>query len=191
MAAKLRVFRTAVGFHDAYVAAPSQKAALTAWGADSNLFASGFAERVDDPALTKAPLESPGMVIKVPRGTTAEHLSSLADAPRKPSSRHSAPAAGDKPAPQRRPKPAPPPEPKRPPPRPSRTKLEEADEALARHDRDIEVEMAALEAEQTRISEKISARRAAAGRRRAKLASRRDQACKAYEAAMARWREAI
>ena len=36
---KLKVFRTPIGFHDAYVAAPSQKAALEAWGADSNIFA--------------------------------------------------------------------------------------------------------------------------------------------------------
>jgi hypothetical protein len=32
-AAKLKVFRTPIGFHDAYVAAPSQKAALEAWEA--------------------------------------------------------------------------------------------------------------------------------------------------------------
>lgn len=29
---KLKVYRTPIGFHDAYVAAPSQKAALKAWG---------------------------------------------------------------------------------------------------------------------------------------------------------------
>jgi hypothetical protein len=29
--AKLKVFRTPIGFHDAYVAAPSKKAALAAW----------------------------------------------------------------------------------------------------------------------------------------------------------------
>ncbi len=35
MARKLKVFRTPAGFHDAYVAAPSRKAALAAWGADA------------------------------------------------------------------------------------------------------------------------------------------------------------
>lgn len=30
--AKLRLYQTALGFHDAYVAAPSKKAALEAWG---------------------------------------------------------------------------------------------------------------------------------------------------------------
>ena len=48
---KLKVFRTPIGFHDAYVAAPSQKAALEAWGAEGNLFAQGIAEQVIDPEL--------------------------------------------------------------------------------------------------------------------------------------------
>ena len=48
---KLKVFRTPIGFHDAYVAAPSQKAALEAWGSDSNLFAAGVAELVTDAEL--------------------------------------------------------------------------------------------------------------------------------------------
>ena len=38
-ARKLQVFRTAIGFDDALVAAPSRKAALTAWGAEKDLFA--------------------------------------------------------------------------------------------------------------------------------------------------------
>lgn len=33
---KLKVYRTPIGFHDAYVAAPSQKAALEAWGVETN-----------------------------------------------------------------------------------------------------------------------------------------------------------
>lgn len=74
---KLKVFRTPIGFHDAYVAAPSQKAALEAWGSDSDLFARVSAEQVTDPALTKAPLEAPGEVVTVPRGTKKEHLAAL------------------------------------------------------------------------------------------------------------------
>src|SRR3546814_12633677 len=66
-----------IGFHDAYVAAPSQKAALEAWGADANLFARGVAEVVTDPALTAEPLAHPGTVIKRPRGSMAEHLAAL------------------------------------------------------------------------------------------------------------------
>lgn len=65
--AKLKVYRTPAGFHDAYVAATSQKAALAAWGSDANLFARGIAEEVTDPALMAAPLDHPGEVIRVAR----------------------------------------------------------------------------------------------------------------------------
>lgn len=82
-AQKLKVYRTPAGFNDAYVAAPSQKAALEAWGSDRDLFARGIAERVTDPALTAEPLASPGVVIKHSRGTTAEQIRSMPDpAPR-------------------------------------------------------------------------------------------------------------
>lgn len=74
---KLKVFRTPIGFHDAYVAAPSQKAALEAWGADSNLFATGGAERIEVPELMREPLAKPGQVVRRPRGTLAEHVAAL------------------------------------------------------------------------------------------------------------------
>lgn len=80
MPRKLKVFRTPIGFHDAYVAAPSRKAALAAWGADADLFARGVAEEVTDPALTAAPLARPGEVVRVVRGTMAEHLAALPEA---------------------------------------------------------------------------------------------------------------
>ena len=74
---KLKVYRTPIGFHDAYIAAPSQKAALEAWGADANLFARGVAEQVDDPALMAEPLARPGDVIKKLRGSLDEQLAAL------------------------------------------------------------------------------------------------------------------
>ena len=77
MPRKLKVFRTTTGFHDAYVAAPSQKAALEAWGADANLLARGVAEQVTDPKLMAAPLERPGEVIKLSRGDLATQLRAL------------------------------------------------------------------------------------------------------------------
>jgi hypothetical protein len=69
---KLQVYRTPIGFHDAYVAAPSQKAALAAWGSDADLFARGVADVVTDPELTREPLENPGEVIKRLRGSAEE-----------------------------------------------------------------------------------------------------------------------
>ena len=77
MPRKLKVFRTSTGFHDAYVAAPSQKAALEAWGADSNIFAQGIAEQVTDPTLMEGPLASPGKVIKRVRASADEHFAEL------------------------------------------------------------------------------------------------------------------
>src|SRR4051794_30850602 len=70
----LKVFRTPVGFYDAVVAAPSQKAALAAWGTTTNLFASGDACAVGDPALQSEALAHPGEVIKKPRGDVAAML---------------------------------------------------------------------------------------------------------------------
>src|SRR3954462_9050655 len=70
----LKVFRTPVGFYDAVVAAPSQKAALAAWGTTTNLFASGDACVVEDPALQAEALAHPGEVIKKSRGDVAAML---------------------------------------------------------------------------------------------------------------------
>ncbi|WP_448536846.1 hypothetical protein [Sphingobium yanoikuyae] len=74
---RLKVFRTPIGFHDAYVPATSQKAALSAWGTDANLFARGAAERVTNEELSREPLENPGKIIKRLRGTAEEYMGSL------------------------------------------------------------------------------------------------------------------
>lgn len=138
-AQKLKVYRTPAGFNDAYVAAPSQKAALEAWGSDRDLFARGIAERVTDPALTAEPLASPGVVIKHSRGTTAEQIRSMPDpAPRSEedegtdhatASTRSRKTKTETPArPASKPKPAPKPKPK---PKPGSAELEAAEDALA------------------------------------------------------------
>jgi colicin import membrane protein len=64
MMAKLKVFSTPMGFHEAVVAAPSQKAALTAFGVHENLFASGMAKITDDPAAVAAALAKPGVLLR-------------------------------------------------------------------------------------------------------------------------------
>jgi hypothetical protein len=128
-ARKLKVFRTPIGFHDAYVAAPSQKAALEAWGADGNLFAQGIAEEVRDenpgscPGLRQAiedALARPGEVIKRLRGSQEEHVAELAKAETKRG---------------RSPTPAPPLKERgkvKSKPKPSRDELDAAEEALER-----------------------------------------------------------
>jgi len=104
---KLKVYRTPIGFHDAYVAAPSQKAALEAWGSDANLFARGVAEVVTDKALSREPLANPGEIIRRPRGSPDEQLA--AASPARPRSKPAAASRTPTPAkPKKRPRPRPP-----------------------------------------------------------------------------------
>lgn len=69
MARKLKAFTTSAGFFDLAVSAPSMKAALEAWGAGANLFHQGFARQTDDPAIVKATMARPGLVLRRPVGT--------------------------------------------------------------------------------------------------------------------------
>jgi hypothetical protein len=69
MARKLKTYQTSLGFFDQAIAAPSMKAALEAWGADSNLFHQGAAKESDDPNVIAATLAKPGVVLKRPVGT--------------------------------------------------------------------------------------------------------------------------
>jgi len=167
----LKVYRTAIGFHDAYVATPTKKAALEAWGADRNLFASGRAEEVSDAKLTKAPLAEPGKVIKVLRGSAAEQFAALEKSAPKRSRTRLADTPAAKPAP-----------------RPSRAALEKAEKALAaaeeRHDR-------ALDALAKREAELREERRSLQRKRDDELDALRDQrdrAADAYDEAMREWR---
>jgi hypothetical protein len=48
MARKLKTYQTSMGFFDLAVAAPSMKAALEAWGSNSNLFHQGVAKESSD-----------------------------------------------------------------------------------------------------------------------------------------------
>lgn len=54
MVRKLKTYQTSLGFFDLAIAAPSMKAALEAWGADSNLFHQGAAKESDDPDIIAA-----------------------------------------------------------------------------------------------------------------------------------------
>ena len=172
-APKLKVFRTPIGFHDAYVAAPSQKAALAAWGADSNLFASGSAELVEDPELTREPLARPGEVIRRLRGTLAEHVAAL---PRKAEGKSEGAKAASSAARSREreePRPAPAAKPK---PRPARTPLDRAEaalEALDQRQRGEQAELSRRRAELEAQRRKLDAKHE---RERDKLVQRLDAA---------------
>jgi hypothetical protein len=172
MARKLKVFRTVIGFHDAYVAAPSQKAAVAAWGADANLFARGVAELVTDEALAEEPLAHPGKVIKRLRGTEAEHLAAL-EATGQPRKKVAAKAAR---APRRKSAP-----------RPDHRALDEAENELAAAEREME-QVAGIfrEREHQLAAERRAAERTARDRLR-KAQSGRNSEKTRYEKALSRW----
>jgi len=69
LARKLKTYQTSVGFFDLAIAAPSMKAALEAWGADSNLFHQGVAKQSDDPDVIAATLSKPGVILRRPVGS--------------------------------------------------------------------------------------------------------------------------
>ncbi|MEG3170236.1 hypothetical protein U1737_18780 [Sphingomonas sp. LB3N6] len=183
-AQKLKVYRTVAGFNDAYVAAPSQKAALEAWGSERDLFARGIAELVTDPALTAEPLASPGVVVKHSRGTTAEQIKAM-PAP-EPRTTHRGDSdyteASEQP---RKPKPAPKPKPK-----PSSAKLEAAETALE-----------AVSADYNRRMKALADREAKLARERLDLEKQEHdevgaaeaavtEARQAYDGALRQWRKA-
>lgn len=172
---KLKVFRTPIGFHDAYVAAPSRKAALEAWGADSDLFAQGIAEEVSEPSLTRPALERPGEVVKVARGSAAEHVAALAGPAGR---RRRSPSTGSAGPPQEREERVP---------KQSRGEVAEAeaalDEAGRRHKaelRAIDREMDALERRRRDLIRRNEAERD-------ELTERRNRARIAYDRAIRAW----
>jgi hypothetical protein len=69
MARKLKTYQTSLGFFEQAIAAPSMKAALEAWGADSNLFHQGAAKQSTDPDVIAATMKKPGVVLKRPVGS--------------------------------------------------------------------------------------------------------------------------
>lgn len=195
MARALKVFRTEAGFHDAYVAAPSQKAALEACGATANLFGLGMAEVVTDPALTEAPLAAPGKVIRIPRGTADEHLAALpqetaSSAPRKKTGETRSDASSSARTKSARrsgkaPKPAPAPKP-----RPSRAGLDAAEAALAQADAAHRDVASALRAREQALQKERRALEADHDRKVARLQQAVDTAEARYQSALDRWRKA-
>lgn len=179
--AKLKVYRTPIGFHDAYVAAPSQKVALQAWGSERDLFARGIAELVTDPALTADALAQPGVVIRRSRGTAAEQIAALPPTPRR---RAQAPATADaRTAPRDREIPAAKTEPK-----PDRSPLAAAEQALgdakARH----RSEERALRAEEAALAKRRRGMERDQQDESARLDAERQRAADAYARALKRWR---
>lgn len=181
--AKLKVYRTPIGFHDAYVAATSQKAALAAWGSARDLFARGIAEVVTDPALTAAPLAEPGTVVKRSRGSAAEQMAALPSAPARKS--RSAPVE-DATAPASKPEPKPKPKPV---PRPDRSALADAEQAAAEAAARQRGEERALRAEEAALAKRRRALEREHRDESERLAAARQRAADAYARALRRWED--
>jgi flagellar motility protein MotE (MotC chaperone) len=170
---KLKVFRTPIGFHDAYVAAPSRKAALEAWGADSNIFAQGIAEEVTDPKLMEGPLARPGEVIKRPRGSAEEHAAA-ADSQR-PRKKESRPSPQPSPAKRERGK------------KPSRDELDAAEEALEKAGKKQRKALARIDEQIQKLERERRDMQREHERERDALAEEVERARSAYRRAMRDW----
>lgn len=178
MPRKLKVFRAPIGFDDAYVAAPSRKAALAAWGSDADLFARGIAEQVTDAALMAAPLAAPGQVIRLSRGDLAAQLKALGPRKRKARPERAAPAPKAQDRARQKAPPKPP---------PKRDKVDAAEAALAEARAAHGLEMGAIEREREAIERRIETLRKRHARDIARLERARDAAREAYRAALEKW----
>jgi hypothetical protein len=121
---KLKVFQAQFGFYDTVVAAPSQAAALRAWGTHQNLFASGEATLTTDEAAIRAAIAHPETPLRRAVGSTdafALEPTSLPKVPNVPKTAATKPAV--------KPKPAAPPRPAA-----DRSKLDSAETALGQLD---------------------------------------------------------
>ena len=86
---RLKVFQAQIGFYDTVVAAPSQAAALRAWGTRQNLFASGDARVTNEAAAVVAALAHPETPLRRAVGSAAAFaleptsLPTIPDAPKR------------------------------------------------------------------------------------------------------------
>lgn len=98
MMARLKVYRTHLGFYETIVAAPSQAAALKVWDVRQNLFAEGAADVTDDPDAVKAALAAPGVPLKRTAGSKQPYTAD----PSAPALPEAGTAKREKPRPDRR-----------------------------------------------------------------------------------------
>jgi hypothetical protein len=173
--AKLKVYRMPIGFHDAYVAAPSQKAAAEAWGTDVSVFARKQAELVTDPKLMEEPLARPGEVLKRLRGTADEQIAALGADEAAPKA-----AKSGKPAAKAAPKPKP---------RPSRAALDQAEREMEATEARHRKERAALAEREAELERERKALEKKQREERERLEVRREKAEAAFEEAIRRWRQ--
>jgi hypothetical protein len=153
---KLKVFQAQFGFFDTVLAAPSQAAALRAWGTHRNLFATGHAKVATDEAAIAAALEHPGTLLRRAVGSNEPFALEPTSLPKIPDTPKATPAS-TRPLPS---KAKPKAEPVRRPPA-DRSKLDAAEAALGELDDRRKRE----EADLRRQQEELDAKRTAAQQR--------------------------
>ncbi len=144
---RLKVFQAQFGFYDTVVAAPSQAAALRAWGTHQNLFASGEAKLATDEAAIAAATAHPETPLRRAVGSNAAFAlepTGLPDVPATPKTASAKRASKIKPSPPRPP--------------PDRARLDAAERAL----RDLDEGRKREEADFRRRQDELDARREAA-----------------------------
>lgn len=162
--ARLKVFVTRIGIRDWAVAVSSQKAALKAWDVRENLFATGAAKETQDPAAITAAMKNPGVpvpvreaILKIPEGSNVVRL---------PTRKREAARA----------LPPPPPKPKR-----DRSKLDAAELALARYEREAKKARADMERRRRLLEDELAAEEAELQREKRALEKKVEKARRNYE----------
>jgi len=139
---RLKVFQAQFGFYDTVIAAPSQAAALRAWGVHQNLFADGKARITDDAQAVKAALAHPEVPLRRAVGSSDPFALEPANLPSVPRGRRGSTSSKAPARPRRE-------TPKRPP--PDRSRLDAAEAALRKLDEDRKREEAAFRRRQDEL----------------------------------------
>jgi hypothetical protein len=151
---RLKVFQAQFGFHDSVVAAPSQAAALRAWGTRQNLFAEGQAHITDEPQAVEAARAHPEVPLRRAIGSDQPFTLAPTSRPAIPD----APKRAGRAVARKRP--------------PDRAKLSAAEASLQRIDEAHKREAAELRRRQARLEEEIAQGQAAyAAKRKAATAA--------------------
>ena len=164
---RLKVFCTHIGIHSWVIAAPSQKAALAAWDVKENLFASGAARVVRDKVAVELAMRTPGRAVKL----VAEHDWSKATRVVRLDDHRRTPAKDMKSKPAYKPKRA-----------ADRSKLDQAEDALAEFQKRTVRDRAAILRQQRDLQRKTLALEEDVELEEGKLSAALERARAKYEA---------
>ena len=170
---KLKVFQAQFGFYDTVVAAPSQAAALRAWGTRQDLFAGGEAKVTTDEAAVAVATAHPRTPLRRAVGSTDPFALEPTSLPKVPDTPKTS-AAKSVP----KPKPA---KPDRPP--ADRSKLDGAEQTLAALDENRIRQEADLRREQDELEQRRAAAQSAYAEARKTATAKVANARKAYREA--------